>query len=126
MTGVVTSRVTSSSRAMESSAGRVAEIEKVSRNIDEALTSIAGAAERTRVAAGGVTGAAEANRDAATSAAKGLQSIARTAEGHAAAAQQVNASTEEQSAACEEMTSASNILLEGATRLRELVGGLKT
>ena len=126
LTGIVTARVTSSSRAMESSAGRVAEIEKVSRNIDEALATIGGAAERARVAAGGVSSAAAANRDAATSAASGLQSIARTAESHAAAAQEVNASTEEQSAACEQMTSASNHLLEGATRLRELVGGLKT
>jgi methyl-accepting chemotaxis protein len=126
MTGIVTARVTSSSRAMESSAGRVAEIEKVSRDIDEALTIIVGAAERTRVAAGGVTSAAEANRDAAKGAASGLQSIARTAEGHAAAAQEVNASTEEQSAACQEMTSASNHLLAGANQLRELVGGLRT
>jgi methyl-accepting chemotaxis protein len=126
LTGIVTTRVTSSSRAMESSAGRVAEIELVSRNIDEALTTIAGAAERTRVAAGGVSRAAEANRDAAKGAAAGLQSIASTAEGHAAAAQEINASTEEQSAACQEMTSASNHLLAGANQLRELVGGLRT
>jgi methyl-accepting chemotaxis protein len=126
MTGIVTSRVTTSSRAMESSASRVAEIEKVSRDIDEALAIISKAAERTRVAAGGVSSAAEANVDAAKSAATGIQSIARTAESHAAAAQQVNASTEEQSAACEEMTSASNHLLEGSTQLRQLVGGLKT
>lgn len=126
MTGIVTTRVTSSSRAMESSAGRVAEIERVSRDIDEALAIIAGAAERTRLAAGGVTSAAEANRGAAESAAEGIAAISRTAEGHAAAAQQVNASTEEQSAACEEMTSASSHLLEGSTQLRQLVGGLRT
>lgn len=126
MTGIVTARVAAGSRAMESSASRVAEIEKVSRDIDEALTIIARAAERTRVAASGVSRAAEANRSAANSAASGLQSIARAAEGHAAAAQEVNASTEEQSAACEEMTAASAHLLEGSTSLRELVGGLKT
>ncbi len=126
MTGVVTTRVGASSRAMEASAGSVAEIERVSREIDDALTTIGSAAERARVAAGGVTSAAEANKSAAASAAEGLASIARTAESHAAAAQQVNASTEEQSAACEEMTSASNLLLEGATQLRTLVGGLKT
>ena len=126
MTGIVTARVSSSSRAMELSAARVGEIETVSREIDAALAAISQAAERARVAAGGVTSAAGANADAAASAAAGLQSIARTAEGHASAAQQVNASTQEQSAACEEMTSASNHLLEGSTQLRELVGGLRT
>ena len=126
MTGLVTSRVTTSARAMEASAGRVGEIERVSRDIDSALRTITDAAERTRVAAVGVTGAAEANAFAVTSAASSLESIARTAEGHAAAAEQVNASTQEQSAACEQMTSASNVLLHGSTQLRELVGGLRT
>lgn len=126
MTSHVTSRVTSSARAMELSAGRVGEIERVSRDIDMALRTITDAAERTRVAAVGVTGAAEANAFAVASAASSLESIAKTAEGHAAAAQQVNASTQEQSAACEQMTSASNVLLAGSNQLRELVGGLRT
>jgi methyl-accepting chemotaxis protein len=126
MTGVITTRVTSSTRAMEVSAGRVGEIENVSRSIDTALRTITEAAERTRIAAVGVTSAAEANAFAVTSAAKSLESIARTAEQHAAAAEQVNASTQEQSAACEQMTSASNVLLVGSTQLRELVGGLRT
>jgi methyl-accepting chemotaxis protein len=126
MTGHVTARVAISARAMEASAVSVGEIERVSRDIDSALRVITDAAERTRVAAVGVTGAAEANAFAVTSAASGLESIARTAEEHAAAAEQVNASTQEQSAACEQMTSASNVLLAGSTQLRELVGGLKT
>jgi methyl-accepting chemotaxis protein len=126
MTGIVTTRVTTSARAMEASAGRVLEIERVSRDIDIALRSITDAAERTRVAAVGVTGAAVANADAVTLAATSLESVAKTAEGHAAAAEQVNASTQEQSAACEQMTSASNVLLAGSTQLRELVGGLIT
>jgi methyl-accepting chemotaxis protein len=126
MTGVVTSRVASGSRAMETSAARVAEIETVSRDIDAALAAIAEAAERTRLAASGVTSAAGANASAATTAATGIQSISRTAEGHAAAAHQVNVSTEEQSAACEEMTSASTHLLEGSRELKLLVGGLRT
>jgi methyl-accepting chemotaxis protein len=125
MTGMVTTRVTKSSRAMEASAGRVGEIERVSRDIDAALRTITDAAERTRVAAVGVHGAAEANAVAVTSAATSLESIAKTAEGHAAAAEQVNASTQEQSAACEQMTSASNVLLAGSTQLKELVGGLR-
>jgi methyl-accepting chemotaxis protein len=126
MTASITSRVTTSARAMEASAGRVGEIERVSRDIDAALRTITDAAERTRVAAVGVTGAAEANAFAVNSAATSLESIAKTAEGHAAAAEQVNASTQEQSAACEQMTSASNVLLAGSTTLRELVGGLRT
>ena len=126
MTGVVTSRVTTSARAMEASAGRVGEIERVSRDIDGALRTISDAAERTRVAAVGVSDAAHANASAVTTAAGSLESIAKTAEGHAAAAEQVNASTQEQSAACEQMTSASNVLLAGSTQLRQLVGGLRT
>ena len=126
MTDVVTARVSTSTRAMETSAGRVGEIERVSRDIDAALSAIGDAAERTRIAAVGVSGAAEANAQAVTSAATSLESIAKTAEGHAVAAEQVNASTQEQSAACEQMTSASNVLLAGSTQLRELVGGLRT
>ena len=126
MTGVVTSRVTTSARAMEASAGRVGEIERVSRDIDSALRTITEAAERTRIAAVGVADAANANASAVTTAAGSLESIAKTAEGHAAAAEQVNASTQEQSAACEQMTSASNVLLAGSTQLRQLVGGLRT
>ncbi len=126
MTGVVTARVTTSARAMESSAGRVGEIERLSRDIDEALRAITEAAEHTRQAALGVAAAAETNMIAVSTAANSLEAIARTAEGHAAAAQEVNASTQEQSAACEEMTSASNLLLQGSTQLRELVGGLRT
>jgi methyl-accepting chemotaxis protein len=126
MTGLVTSRVTTSARAMEASAGHVGEIERVSRDIDAALRAISDSAERTRVAATGVTSAAEANAFAVNSAAGSLEVIAKTAESHAAAAQEVNASTQEQSAACEQMTSASNVLLAGSTQLRELVGGLRT
>jgi methyl-accepting chemotaxis protein len=126
LTGVVTSRVASSARAMETSTARVAEIERVSRDIDDALSSISAAAEKTRVAANGVSVAAEANVVAAESAVADVQAIARTAESHAAAAQEVNAATEEQSAACEEMTSASHQLLDGSTQLRQLVTGLRT
>jgi methyl-accepting chemotaxis protein len=124
MTGVVTSRVQSSTRAMESSAAQVSDIERVGRELDEALAMIAGAAEKARVAARGVRAAAESNAESVTTAAVSVAQIARTAEGHAAAAQEVNASTEEQSAACQEMTSASTMLLEGSTQLKEIVGGL--
>ena len=126
LTGQVTRRVQSSTRAMETSTSRVAEIERVSRDIDEALSVISDAAERTRLAADGVSSAVTANASAAQSAASDVQAISRTAESHASAAQQVNASTQEQSAACEEMTSASHHLLEGSTQLRELVSGLRT
>jgi len=126
LTGNVTSRVASSARAMETSTARVAEIERVSRDIDEALSSISSAAAKTRVAAGGVSDAAEANLTAAESAVADVQAIARTAESHAAAAQDVNAATEEQSAACEQMTSASHQLLDGSRQLRQLVTGLRT
>jgi methyl-accepting chemotaxis protein len=125
VTEVVTERVTGSSRAMEIGASRVVEIERLSETIEEALRSITSAAERTRVAAEGVADAAAANLVAVQGAASSIEAIARTAEGHAAAAEQVNASTEQQSAACEQMTSASNVLLEGSTQLRQVVSVLK-
>ena len=126
VTGLVTSRVSTSSRAMESGAGRVVEIERVSREIDQALSIISAAAVRTKAAALGVSAAAEQNAGAVSRASAGLDAIGKTAENHAAAAQEVNASTEEQSAACEEMTSASNLLLGESNQLKDLVGGLKT
>ena len=125
VTSVVTERVTASTRAMETGAARVIEIEHLSETIEDALRSITTAAERTRVAAEGVAAAAATNLRAVHSAAASIDSIARTAEGHAAAAQQVNASTEEQSAACEQMTSASNVLLEGSTQLKKVVSILR-
>jgi len=126
LTGVVRARVANSARAMESSAARVAEIERVSRDIDDALSTISAVAERTRLAASGVSDAVDANVRAARHAADDVQAIALTAESHASAAHQVNAATEEQSAACEQMTSASHQLLEGSTQLRQLVTGLRT
>ncbi len=126
MTLAITQRVDSTSRAMEAGVARVGEIEKVSRDIDSALSIIAEAAGRTRGAAARVSSGAIENARAVESAVSGIASIARTAEGHAAAAEEVSASTEEQSAACEQMSSSSAMLLQGSTQLKELVGGLKT
>ncbi|MHB0948893.1 MAG: methyl-accepting chemotaxis protein [Gemmatimonadaceae bacterium] len=126
LTGTVTTRVTGTSQAMETSATRVAEIARIGHELDQAFVSIGEAAEQMRQAAQGVRTAAETNASAVDSAATGIGQIARTAEAHAAAAEEVNASTQEQSAACEEMTSASTVLLEGSTQLKEIVGGLRT
>jgi methyl-accepting chemotaxis protein len=105
---------------------RVVEIERLSRDIDVALSSIAQAAERTLLSASDVTVAANENVNAVLEASAGISGAARTAESHAAAAQEVSASTEEQSAACEEMSSASTTLLAGASRLKQIVSGLRT
>jgi methyl-accepting chemotaxis protein len=126
LTEAVTSRVTTTSRAMEGSATHVVEIERVGRDLNNALTTIVTAAERTRTSAASVTTAANDNLRAVEIAAQNLGLIARTAEGHAAAAMQVSASTEEQSAACEQMTTASTHLLVGSRELKGLVGGLQT
>jgi len=126
MTGVVTSRVASASEAMTRSTTRVIEIERVSRDIDAALGSIATAAEQTRIAAASVSTAAQDNANAADSAANSIASIARTAESHAASAEEVSATTEEQSAACEEMTTSTAQLQQGSSRLKGLVRELKT
>lgn len=126
LTEAVTARVTTTSRAMENSANSVAEIERVGRGLDTALTTIVAAAERTRQAAADVTASAEENVRAVEGAAANLGLVTRTAEGQATAALQVSASTEQQSAACGEMTSASGQLLDGSRQLRGLVGELRT
>lgn len=126
LTESVTTRVTTTSRAMENSAASVCEIERVGRELDSALTTIVAAAERTRQAAAAVTASAEQNMEAVEGAAENLGAATRTAEGQATAAMQVSASTEEQSAACKEMTNASSQLLNGSRQLRGLVGELKT
>jgi hypothetical protein len=105
---------------------QVGEIERVSRELDSALSTILSAAERTRTAASGVTTAAMENARAVDSAAVNLGLVARTAEGHATAAMEVSASTEEQSAACEQMSMASTQLFHGSHVLLDLVSELKT
>lgn len=126
LTEAVTTRVATTSRAMENSASYVTEIERVGREMDGALATIVAAAERTRTAAASVSSAAEENVHAVEGAARNLGLVAKTAESHATAAMQVSASTEEQSAACEQMTSASTQLLLGSRQLRGLVGELRT
>ncbi|MBC7895956.1 MAG: methyl-accepting chemotaxis protein [Cytophagaceae bacterium] len=124
LTRLVTSRVASTTRAMENGVQQVSEIEGVSRELDSALNTITLAAARTRAAAGAAAEKARGNAQFVASAARSVESVARTAESYAAAAQQVSASTQEQSAACEQMSSASTQLLQGSVQLRELVGGL--
>ena len=124
LTGTITARIAAGTRAMATTTTRVAEVELVSHSIDTALATIGEAADRAHRAAERVRSAADRNAEAARSAAASIAGISRTAESHAVAAEQVNASTQEQSAACEEMTSASAMLLEGSTQLRQIVGGL--
>ena len=126
ITGQVTRRVATTTTAMRAGASRVGEIETASRELDEALTVIAAAAERTRAAAVKVTEAAVDSMQAAVSSAGNLSEIARTAEGHSATAQQVSAATQEQSAACEQMSSSATQLLANSSQLRSLVRGLRT
>jgi len=126
MTESVTTRVLATSKAMEQGVTQVGEIERVSHDLDSALSTILAAAERTRAAAAMVTTAATENARAVDSAAANLGLVARTAESHATAAMEVSASTEEQSAACEQMSMASTQLFHGSHALRDLVGELKT
>jgi methyl-accepting chemotaxis protein len=125
LTTRVTDRVTTTTRAMVESSTRVGEIERISKDVEDALTTIAAAAEKTRHAAAGVASAADANVKVVSVAAESISSIARTAEGHASAAEQVSAATQEQSAACEQMSAASAELLENSSLLREMVKGLR-
>jgi len=125
LTTKVTDRVATTTRAMVESSTRVGEIERISKDVEDALTTIAVAAEKTRQAAAGVATAAEANVKVVSGAADSISSIARAAEGHASAAEQVSAATQEQSAACEQMSAASSELLENSSLLREMVQGLR-
>jgi len=122
----VTTRVLATSKAMEQGVVQVGEIERVSRDLDSALSTILAAAQRTREAAATVTAAAGENARAVDSAASNLGLVSRTAESHATSALQVSASTEEQSAACEQMSMASTQLFHGSHALLDLVGELKT
>lgn len=126
LTESVTTRVLTTSQAMDSSVNNVAEIERVERDLSTTLTSIIAATVRTHRAASGVASLAEDNVRAIHSAVTNLSLVAKTAESHASSAMQVSASTEEQSAACEQLIGASTHLLQGSHRLRELVGELKT
>jgi len=125
LTQVVSSRVGSTSDAMEAGVSKVGEIERVSLELDSALTTITASAERTRLAAARVTDAANGNATSIMSAVQGIANISRTAEGHAEAAEEVCASAQDQSAACEEMNAASGELLAGSAKLRDLVRGLQ-
>lgn len=125
LTRAVTAQIDATTEAMGRSAARVSEIESLSREVDEALTTISSSAERTRAAAGAVSAEADRTAETVAEAVTGMTSIARTAEGHAAAAQQVSASTQEQSAACEQLSSASTQLVQGSMQLRQLVGTLR-
>ena len=125
LTSVVSAKVASTTRAMQSGASQVGEIENLSRDLDSSLATIVLAAERTLAASTQVSEAAEGNLHAVHAAAAGITQAARTAEGHAAAAQEVSASTEEQSASSEEMQSASATLLESALHLKAIVAGLR-
>jgi methyl-accepting chemotaxis protein len=126
LTESVTTRVAATSTTMERGAGQVDEIERVSHEINQTLAAILAASERTKAAADSVAKTAEANVQAVQGATVNLSGVVRTAEGHATTALQVSASSEEQSAACEQMSSASVHLLQGSTRLQELVRELKT
>lgn len=125
LTRAITSQIDKTTDAMGRSAAHVSEIESLSREVDDALTTISSSAELTRAAAGVVSAEADRNAETVAQAVNGMTSIARTAEGHAAAAQQVSASTQEQSAACEQLSAASTQLVQGSLQLRQLVGTLR-
>lgn len=125
ITRAVTERVDSTARAMAAGASHVDEIERVAHTIEEALSTIAGAAERTRRAADGVASAAEENTTGAVDAARGVALVTERAEEHAALAEGVRAATTQQEGACALTTETTEKLLDRARQLRALVGGLR-
>jgi methyl-accepting chemotaxis protein len=125
LTRTITERVNSTASAMEAGATHVEEIERVALAVEGALTTIADAAERTRVAADRVTGLAEGNASAAVEAATGVAAVAETAVEHAEAAEGVRAATLQQESACRLVAEATERLTGSAGELRSLVGGLR-
>ncbi|HEU0300726.1 MAG TPA: methyl-accepting chemotaxis protein [Longimicrobium sp.] len=125
LTRTITERVNSTALAMEAGATHVEEIERVAHAVEGALTTIADAAERTRVAADRVTSLAEGNATAAVEAATGVAAVAETAVVHAEAAEGVRAATLQQESACRLVAEATERLTGNAGELRSLVGGLR-
>ena len=87
-------------------------ISKTIEQVEEAAVQFKAQAERTRDVAGHVT--------------QKTAQVAMAANEHASSSQQVTAAAEEQSASTEEMASAASELLQGATRLTQLVGEFRT
>ncbi len=121
-TQLVTSRMETATQSISAGVTRVGEIERLSKEIDDALAVIADAAARTREAADRVARVAEQNTTAVAAATRGLEGIARSAETYASAAEQVSASSQEQSAACQEVSAIAAELLSGSTRLQDAIG----
>ena len=125
ITRTITQRVNSTAAAMEAGASHVDEIERVAHAVEGALTTIVGAAERTRVAADRVTGLAEGNAAAAVEAAHDIAQVADTAVVHAETAEGVRAATAQQESACRMVADATWRLTGSAGALRGLVGELR-
>src|SRR5678816_3826855 len=77
LTEAVTTRVTTTSHAMEGSATHVAEIERVGRDLNGALSTIVAAAERTRQSAAVVSSSAQENVKAVEGAVQNLGLVAK-------------------------------------------------
>jgi methyl-accepting chemotaxis protein len=125
ITRTITQRVNSTAAAMQAGASHVDEIERVAHSVEGALTTIVGAAERTRVAADRVTGLAEGNAAAAVEAAHDIAAVADTAVEHAEAAEGVRTATAQQESACRMVAEATERLTGSAGELRGLVGELR-
>ncbi|HET7584345.1 MAG TPA: methyl-accepting chemotaxis protein [Gemmatimonadaceae bacterium] len=125
LTEQIVPRVEATTKAMQGSAARVGEIESVSRQLDATLEAIAQAADGTRRAASVLVEAAGESTSSVARATQAMSAIAATAENHASAAEQVTASSQEQSATSEELSSSCAALLASATRLRELIDGMR-
>jgi methyl-accepting chemotaxis protein len=125
ITRTITRRVNSTAAAMQAGASHVDEIERVAHAVEGALTTIVGAAERTRVAADRVTRLAEGNAAAAVEAAHDIAAVADTAVVHAETAEGVRAATAQQESACRMVADATWRLTGSAAELRGLVGELR-
>lgn len=114
-------RIVSASRAVESGATRLRDVESVAEAVGSALARIEHAVAQVDVATARVAQAVDTNRQSLGQVQRSLTAACDTAEGHAAAAEQVAASTEQTSASAEEVSATAEMLQTASLRVRGLI-----
>ena len=123
---VIRDKVREVAGTMDTGTRKVSGIEGVASAAAGGLDAIGKAIEEVETAAGTFSAQAERTRAVADQVTQTTAQVAMAANEHASSSQQVTAAAEEQSASTEEMASAASELLQGATRLTQLVQEFKT
>lgn len=119
-------RVAEASRAAETGATRMRDVQDVAGAANDALSEVEAAASRVAGAGTQVARAVEQSRTTITSVEGSILQARDAAQNHAATAEEVAASTEETSASSEEVSATAETLRTAASRMRESVAGFQT